>query len=123
MNNIRFKLLAIAMIAFSSVTFLNAQFSMEEGLRNDFVKSLQKRRKANSGNKTKPVLGDNAKKNPQEKPIEDEDTILIETQLVRLDVQVFDDRGNPILGLKPEDFVISEIRKCRKSALFPWEAV
>lgn len=38
----------------------------------------------------------------------DEETIRVETNLVRIDALVLDQKGNAILGLKQEDFIVSE---------------
>lgn len=89
----------------------------EEQLRQEFVKKLEKRRNIKTDKKDKPFLANDPRKieNPE---ADTEETIKIETQLVRLDVLVYDDKGNIILGLKPEDFVITENKAVQEIGTF-----
>lgn len=101
-----FKSVTILVLTFLLSSPLFAQTSLEEKLRMDFINNLSKKRDKNSEKKDKPAL----KNNPQQIAAAqtDEETITVETRLVRLDVLVYDEKGNTVLGLKPEDFIITE---------------
>ncbi len=102
-----FKSLTILVLALVFVSVSFGQGIQEDRLRKEFVKNLAKSRKKDSLNKERPKLINN-----QQTSIintsNDEETIQVETRLVRLDILVYDQKGNVVLGLKPEDFVITE---------------
>lgn len=102
-----FKSLIILVLTAVFVSASFAQGIQEDKLRKEFVKNLAKFRKKDSANKERPKLINN-----QQTSIintsNDEETIQVETRLVRLDILVYDQKGNVVLGLKPEDFVITE---------------
>lgn len=51
---------------------------------------------------------DKSEKTTKQANDEDEDVIKVETNLVRTDVLVIDEKGNAVLGLKKEDFIVTE---------------
>lgn len=99
------KILSLTLFC-SSLLF--AQITEEEKLRVNFVKNLSKKRNLTSDRKDKPILANNTKKAEFPDEADDKEVIKIETRLIRLDVLVYDDKGNTVLGLKPEDFIITE---------------
>ena len=64
----------------------------------DFGKSLREKNEIE-----KPQINNAASENQS-----DEDVIKVETNLVRTDVMVVDQKGKPVLGLKASDFVVTE---------------
>ena len=51
-------------------------------------------------------------------PAADDDVVKISTNLIQLDVTVTDSKGNPVIGLKPEDFEVYENGKKQKITNF-----
>lgn len=106
-----FKLVTISIFISVLTPILFAQSSEEERLRMEFVKSLNKKRikeNKNSERKIKPILANDTKQIASANQLDDEEVIKVETRLVRLDVLVYDEKGNTVLGLKPEDFIVTE---------------
>lgn len=102
-------------------TFVSFAQIYEEKLRMEFVKDLKKRRDKetkNSDRKVKPVLANDAKQILETNLTDDEEVIKVETRLVRLDVLVYDDKGNTVLGLKSEDFTITENKEVQEIGTF-----
>lgn len=103
--------LAIVLVIFCSIISF-AQTSLEDQIRQDFVKELQKKR--NKGKKTAEQKTDSnqiiaTKGNPQPNSTDANDEVItFETQLARTDILVFDPKGTAVLGLKASDFLISE---------------
>lgn len=103
----RFKSVIILILSLLLTSLSFAQGIQEDKLRKEFVKNLAKSRNKHNLNKERPQLINNQ----QTAIIEassDEETIQVETRLVRLDILVYDQKGNVVLGLKPEDFIITE---------------
>lgn len=101
-------------------TLLVAQTTLEEGFRQDFVKKLKKARDKNKKEADK-KSGSNqiTVSNPEPKPVEpDDEVITVETQLVRSDILVFDPKGVAVLGLKAEDFEITEDKVSQEIGTF-----
>src|SRR5262245_60947382 len=104
----RLRFITILVLSWLFVTNLSAQKNDEEKRRADFVKDLEQKRNIlnkDSGDKNKPLLANNAKPITNTAPPDDEETIKVETRLVRLDVLVYDQNGNTVLGLKADDFI------------------
>lgn len=83
----------------------------------EFGKSLKKFEKKGKGN-SKNKVEDNSsdKENGNETP--EEETIRVETDLVVNDVLVVNEKGNAILGLKPNDFIVAEDNSAQKIEIF-----
>jgi VWFA-related protein len=107
----RFKFITILVLSLLFATSLFAQKNDEEKRRIDFVKNLEKQRNrpnSNSDLKRKPALVNDPGPTTATEQANDEETIKVETRLVRLDVLVYDEKRNIVLGLKADDFIISE---------------
>lgn len=90
-------LIACAAIIAASPIFSQTPDTRERPTIKNFGKSLERKKKNGSEN-NQPAAANSG----------DEDVIKVETNLVRSDVLVIDQRGRAISGLKKEDFVVTE---------------
>lgn len=100
--------LAIVCLTMLLNSFVFSQMPDEQKRRIEFVKKLNKnKKKENNKSDNLPVTVDN-KTVTETSKTDEEEVIKVETQLIRMDVLVVDQKGNAILGLKANDFLITE---------------